>query len=354
LADSYQQEVDMNAEYQVQIPEGFRVRKAALEDLPDLHQFYDRFYRHHLDQEGIALSELKKEWETPGFDLGESVRVVFDPAGEMVGMVEVWDEDDPPVHPFLWWMVAPGHESSGLGRWLVTWGIQRAREAVDRVEDGVRVSLRGAVHQEVDQAARVMREFGFELFRHSLRMQVDFENPPPAPEWPEGISIRSYRPEEDAETVYRVDDEVFQDHFGYVQQPFEEGFQRFMHNLTSSDRYDPALWHLAVEGETVVGICLGSKWGYTSKDIGHISILGVRRPWRRRGIARALLLNSLGQFYRRGYRSVDLGVDAGNLTGALNLYKQVGMKVVRQYDKYELELRPGREVSVTELTASTG
>lgn len=344
----------MKAVNQGQIPEGFRVRKAALEDLPALHQFHRRYYKHYLDQEPIALSELRREWETPGFDLGESVRVVYDPAGEMVGMVEIWDEDDPPVHPFLWWMVAPEHEDSGLGRWLVSWGIRRSRVALERVEDGVRVSLRGAIHQEVDPAARVMRELGFELFRHSFRMQVDFESPPPAPGWPEGITVRPYRPEEDAEIVYRVDDEVFQDHFGYVQQPFEDGFRRFMHNLTSSDRYDPALWHLAVESETVVGICLGSKWGYTSKDIGHVSILGVRRAWRRRGIARALLLHCFGEFYRRGYRSVGLGVDAGNLTGALDLYQQVGMKVVRLYDRYELELRAGREVSVTELAASTG
>lgn len=338
---------------QGRIPEGLRIRKARMEDVGALHLLHQKYHREYLDEEAMTLSELQKEWKTPGFDLEESVRVVFGPGGTMVGMVEIWDEDDPPVHPFLWWMVDPDYEDSGIGRWLVSWGIRRARQVFSRVEEGVRISLRGAIHQEVAYSDRVLRELGFELFRHSFRMQVDFQDPPLDPEWPEGISVRPYRPEEDAELVYRVDDEVFQDHFGYVQQPFEEGFKRFLHNLTSGGRYDPSLWNLAVEGETVVGICLGSKWGYTSQDIGHVSILGVRRPWRRQGIARALLLHCFGEFYRRGYRSVDLGVDAGNLTGALDLYYQVGMKVKRQYDKYELELRPGREVSVTGLDAST-
>ncbi|MDZ7843439.1 MAG: GNAT family N-acetyltransferase [Anaerolineales bacterium] len=337
---------------QGRIPEGFLIREARMEDVKDLYLLDQKFCRHYFNEEGITLDELQKEWETPGFDLGKSVRVVCDPRGEMVGVVEVWDVDDPPVHPYLWWLVDPDCEEKGIGRWLVAWGTQRARRVLSRVEDGIRVSLRGAVYHEVKYAARVMRELGFELFRHSFRMQVDFLDPPDEPEWPDGITVRVYRPEEDAETVYRVDDEVFQDHFGYMQMPFEEGFKRFMHNMTTGDRYDPGLWYLAVEGEEVVGICLGSKWGHSSKDIGHVSILGVRRSWRRRGIARALLLHCFGEFYRRGYRKVDLGVDAGNLTGALDLYYQVGMKVERQYDKYELELRPGREVSVTELDAS--
>lgn len=344
----------MNERKPDRIPEGLLVRKARMEDLGKLHRFHQRYNRQYLDgEEAISRGELRNEWETPGFDLGESVRVVYDTGGRMVGMVEVWDEDDPPVHPFLWWMVDARYEDSGLGRWLVAWGIQRSRRALKRVGDGVRVSLRTAVHHEVHYAARVMDELGFDLFRHSFRMKVHFEGPPPKPEWPEGITVRPYRPDQDSETVYRVDDEVFQDHFGYVQQPFEEGFRRFMHNMTGSDRYDPGLWYLAVEEEEVVGICLGSKWGYSSQDVGHVSVLGVRRPWRRRGIARALLLHCFGEFYRRGYRSVDLGVDAGNLTGALGLYRAVGMEVARQLDKYELELRSGREVSVTALNAST-
>ena len=50
---------------------------------------------------------------------------------------------------------------------------------------------------------------------------------------------------------------------------------------------------------------------------------------------------------------MDLGVDAESLTGATDLYKKVGMIVLRQYDMYEKELRPGKNVSVTTLDMTT-
>jgi mycothiol synthase len=38
-------------------------------------------------------------------------------------------------------------------------------------------------------------------------------------------------------------------------------------------------------------------------------------------------------------------VDASSLTGATRLYEKAGMRVLRQFDNYEKELRPGRDVS---------
>lgn len=55
------------------------------------------------------------------------------------------------------------------------------------------------------------------------------------------------------------------------------------------------------------------------------------------------------EFYRRGKRKVGLGVDAQNLTCALRLYENAGMHVHRAFDRYEKELRAGREISVQSL-----
>jgi hypothetical protein len=43
-------------------------------------------------------------------------------------------------------------------------------------------------------------------------------------------------------------------------------------------------------------------------------------------------------------------VDASSLTGAVQLYERAGMSVARRYDRYEKELRPGKELMTTELT----
>ena len=86
-------------------------------------------------------------------------------------------------------------------------------------------------------------------------------------------------------------------------------------------------------------------------QMGWVSTLGVRRPWRRRGVALALLHHSFGEFYRRGQQRVGLGVDAESITGATRLYEKAGMYVQRRYNTYHKELRPGKELGTKTLQA---
>ncbi|MEZ4726737.1 MAG: hypothetical protein R3E79_06345 [Caldilineaceae bacterium] len=66
-------------------------------------------------------------------------------------------------------------------------------------------------------------------------------------------------------------------------------------------------------------------------------------------LALALLHHAFGEFYRRGVKKVGLGVDASSLTGATRLYEKAGMKPFRQYNTYEKELRPGRDLTTRQL-----
>jgi mycothiol synthase len=75
---------------------------------------------------------------------------------------------------------------------------------------------------------------------------------------------------------------------------------------------------------------------------GWISTLGVRRPWRRRGLGQALLLTAFNEFYRRGEKIVALSVDAASQTGATRLYERAGMCVYQEFTLYEKELRHGK------------
>ena len=59
----------------------------------------------------------------------------------------------------------------------------------------------------------------------------------------------------------------------------------------------------------------------------------------------ALLLNSFQEFYRRGKQRVGLGVDASSLTNATRLYENAGMHISLQYDTYEMEIRPGKDLA---------
>lgn len=331
------------------LAQGYTARKGSFSDLPAIHGLGEKISLHYAGSPGMSLERLRNQYEMPGFDPARSVLLVEDDQGVLVGSAEVWDVVEPPVHPFMWIAVDHELENQGLEPYLLEWGEARARQVIDRLDPGVRVALRTHTNHAVKPAGQAFLSAGFKLIRHSLRMRIEMGSPPPAPDWPEGIRLRPYDPDRDARTVYETDEEVFKDHFGYVKGDPEEGFRRFLHHFTGDDSYDPSLWFLAVDGDEMVAICLCRRYGPEERDTGYVSSLGVKRDWRRRGIAQALLNHSFGEFYRRGLRKVDLGVDGDSLTGATRLYKKVGMAVYRQYDMYEKVLRPGQDISVNAL-----
>ncbi len=334
------------------LPEKFTSRMASMADLPRIHALEERKSLHYYDVPGLSLARLINEYETPGFEVEKSVLLVEDQAGDLAALIEVWDERDPPVHPYIWFSVDPDYEDQGLEDYLLKWGEERARQALERVEPGLRVAIRSHSEKLVQSSGKAKLANGFIQIRHSFRMMIDLDEKPTAPVWPEGVSLRLYDPELDSRTVYAVDEEAFQDHFGFVKEDPEEGYKNFMHHMTGDDSYDPSLWYLAAAGDEVIGTCICRLYGLDDRDSGWVSTLAVKRAWRRQGVAQALLQHAFGEYYRRGVNKVGLGVDAESLTGASNLYKKVGMYVSRQFDMYEKELRPGTEVSVTDLESS--
>ena len=56
----------------------------------------------------------------------------------------------------------------------------------------------------------------------------------------------------------------------------------------------------------------------------------MRRPWRGRGLGRALLREAFAELRRRGLPRAYLGVDSENPTGAMGLYESVGMRPKRR------------------------
>lgn len=197
----------------------------------------------------------------------------------------------------------------------------------------------------VDTAAHdVMLRTGFNLIRHSYRMRIDLTEAPPAPVWPEGITLRTFDPARDLEAVAWADREAFRDHWGFVERPFEQDLQMFRHWL-GEPRFDPSLWFMAMSGDEVAGISLCDAYTEDDVDMGWVGALGVLRPYRKQGLGLALLRHSFGELYRRSRRKVGLSVDAQNLTGALRLYERAGMRVYRKNNTYEKELCPGVELS---------
>jgi mycothiol synthase len=334
------------------LPEGFTTRGAQLEDVELALNLFNAWSQSVLQKDEINDAQaIREEWVSPGFNPAEDIRLVFASNGEMVGYIEVWTTSKPPVHPSIWGRVHPRYEDLGIGTWLLQWGEERALQALPDVPEGLRFATRLGIHRQAEKSRKLLEDLGYRYIRSFYRMAIEMDGPAPEPVWPAEITLRTYNPETDVEAVYRADTESFRDHFGFIEEPFEEGLKRFKHFVMEAEDFDPTLLFLAMDGRSaeIAGFNICRSQSHDDPDMGWVGTLGVRRPWRKRGIGLALLRHSFNEFYRRGKRKVGLAVDAENLTGALRLYESAGMHVYMAFDQYEKELRAGTEISVQSL-----
>jgi mycothiol synthase len=333
------------------LPNGYTSRRATMTDVSTAVKLFNDYSEHYLDHRGFTENAIETEWKTPKFNVEEDIRLVFNPSGILVGYIEVWTNSDPPAHPWVWGRVHPDYHGQGIGTYLMRWGEERARQAIDRCPDDVRVAYRTGTVTTIEAPKLLFEAFDMNLIRHSFRMKIELKESPPKAVWPEGINVRSVTdPAMDIETITHVGSEAFKDHYGHIEQPFEDELAWFRNWLENDEIFeDPSLWFLAMDNGQAVGLTLCAIHDMEDREFGHVASLGVLRSHRRRGIGLALLHHAFGEYYQRGYKGVSLGVDAENLTGALRLYKKAGMSVHRQFDLYEKELRSGKEISVHKL-----
>jgi mycothiol synthase len=169
-------------------------------------------------------------------------------------------------------------------------------------------------------------------------MEIELNEAPRTPVWPDGIELRPFVLQAQNQGVFEAHEEAFSDHWGHTPGTFE----RWQHHMTGREDFDPSLWFIAWDARfaQIAGYSLCRY----RMGIGWVGTLGVRRAWRKRGLGEALLLHSFGEFYKRGTKTIGLGVDAENPTGATRLYKKAGMHIAAEYVIYEKELRPGRGI----------
>lgn len=220
-------------------------------------------------------------------------------------------------------------------------GWRSARRNVVKAPDGARVVLQQFVHSKNQAAQDLLAGMGYRHIRDSYRMQIDFDQEPAAPVIPQGIVIRGIRGEDEQRGAFYARYESFLDHFGAVDEPFDDYYKRWEYFTDHDSQYDPSLWFIALDGEQIAGISLCYNTTDGDPEMGWVQSLGVRRPWRKRGLGLALLQHSFQELQRRGRLRAGLGVDASSLTGATRLYERAGMHVTRTSHTFELELRPG-------------
>jgi ribosomal protein S18 acetylase RimI-like enzyme len=311
------------------MPEIFTFRPPTFDDLDAVVRLicrYDESITGEPESYADEVRAVRLDWEDDAVDLEQDSRLVFDSTGELVGYLIVYrgsSEDAPGVIDFY---VDPVVQESTLGRQLLAEGEARLLTMLPKRAEALSSCY---LHDEVSN--QLLRMANYNLERYFWRMVIDTAQAPQAEALPDGIQLRPFDPERHAEAVYEAFEEAFADHWEHHRDPFEV----WRHYLLDRDDFDPRLWLIAYAGDEIAGFALC----FPREEMGWVRALGVRRPWRRRGLARALLIEAFAVFKQRGAAKVGLGVDAASPTGATHLYTQVGMQIEQQYTTYRKVLR---------------
>jgi mycothiol synthase len=287
--------------------------------------------------------ELREEWEHLDLER-DAWLVALD--GRLAGVAHLLDRrgarfvGDAYVHPEL-----TGH---GVGGRVLELLEARARELEREWPEGERVVLQAAHLVGDDRAPALFRGHGFARVRSFFRMVVDVTEPHPPPEWPYGVELRPFDAELHGRELHAAHQEAFAREWGHIDLSYEEWRER----AVDRPRADPSLTAVVWAADEIVAFSLN--YAKRMGDWGWIGSLGVREGWRRRGLGLALLRESFRRFRATGEKTVALGVDVENPTGAMRLYERAGMRVLWQADVWEKELRPAKADSGPRSATITG
>lgn len=310
------------------LPAGYVVRPPVIDDAPGVADLMAACDVVDYGSSDASVEEVRNFWEAPRFDLQRDARIIVAPDGLIVGYEEIYPRSDDQLE--FDGYVHPREKGRGLGTWLLNWAGQRANQRVAELPVAAPVTMQGNT-SSVDRAATdLFTAAGFSRVRQFWRMEIELTAPPQPPSWPAGLTLRTMRLDGDERLAHAAIEEAFADHWGHVPRSFEDWSQA----VVQTDGFDPTLTFMAFDGDELAGVVVNRY-----RDIAWVSQLAVRRAWRNRGLGLALLLQAFNAFYARGDRCVGLGVDAQSLTGATRLYEKAGMRMTRQYDTYEKQLR---------------
>jgi ribosomal protein S18 acetylase RimI-like enzyme len=264
--------------------------------------------------------------------------LIADVDGQMVGYGRVhWRQvlaSGDRVYTMAWY-IRPERQGQGLEEAFLERCKERARQIIrQQMEDAPEseAAFGGARLFEAEATdlqpalMRLLEAGGFRAVRWGSTMTCrDLQAISDAP-MPPGLATRPVS----AEHYRQIWDallDAFRNDPGYAQ-PDDDEYARWQH----STQFQPGLWQIAWDGDQVAGMVLNyitrEPEGAAQPTTAWTEDICVRRPWRRRGLARALLARSMRMFREMGFTQTSLGVDLNNAESARQLYESMGYQIV--------------------------
>jgi mycothiol synthase len=320
-------------------PEGYTLRAATAEDAPAIADLVNEVCVAEIGVPWITVEQIRDILTSPGRDPALADALLLDRDGSVAGYLQ-FEKAAQPLQIDMLAFVPPHLWGRGLSAWILRLGEERSRARAALEPAGGSVPLRVACFTGNEPARRLFAALGYAYVRTFWMMRIELEAPPPAPRIPDGIAIRTFERGRDEVRTHAALSEAFADHWGSYSQSFDE----WLHHDIQGDGadFDPSLWFLAVDGEEVVGAAICQASTPRAEGTAQVGDLAVRRPWRRRGIALALLHTAFSEIHRRGIPRVELGVDSESPTGATRLYERAGMHPALGWEFWETQLERSR------------
>ena len=237
---------------------------------------------------------------------------------------EWWEEGDGDCLHNINLHLVKEWRSCGLERAVQCYLEQRARVIASADSTGARHWYASRVPETWCARAEMLLALDYAPTRYYYEMQRPLDNDLPEVRIPIGIELRSPLPEH-YRVIWEANEECFRDQQDYVSS------EKSYYDWVATPGLDPSLWLVAWDGDQIAGAAINvayeGAWGETDD-------LFVRRPWRNRGLGRALLVGSLHLFKARGLTTAGLGVDVENSSGALGLYESVGFRPYQRVASY--------------------
>jgi ribosomal protein S18 acetylase RimI-like enzyme len=317
----------------------WRVRGASSDDVGAIVALINAHARRHYGEDRIGEEEARTWFSAPGVQQDDT-RSWWRLDGALAAYAQVYW----PGFPSAWDVlhdvtVHPDHAGDdGLWADIFAWCEQYQWKAAKRPAGPAGSLCCGARVLETDADKRRQYESrGFRHVRDETLMRVELaEAMKRDVRMPDGVRIRELDLARDLRDYAFAHGEAFRDHWGHADSPPDERMRRTKAEFeTWGGMYVPRLWFVALEDDTIVG-SVGGFLNYGNVNgrcyMYHVF---VRREWRNRRIASALLRAEFQGLQRLGGRTVELHIDSDNMTHGLDLYRGFGMQPVWHQRLYE-------------------
>jgi len=241
---------------------------------------------------------------------------------------------------FLFVNLVPAWRGKGIRAAMVRWLEDRARAVAEANPTNKTKIYQTWMSEHEQDAIRVFTEAGYEPARWEYEMIRSLDEPIADAPLPEGIELRPVT-DADAPQVFAAANEAFIDHWGETDWFTPKSLDEWRKGPT----YDPSIWKIAFDGDEVVGTVMNYVHKKENQEYGrqrgYTESICVRKAWRGRGIAKALITESMRMHKAMGMTEVCHGVDTQNPTGALQLYEGLGYRPHKREYAYRKPMRTG-------------